>query len=318
MTPIAPLLSKSGPIIKTITVWIYKAAPIIRIFVKKAAAFVVTAVGTAEALRRGRKIFDDYFGSDSAQTSLTKQAMKREGRTSSGKSEITALVLRIEENKKSLQAIIEENNIQHRSIKLQIEVMELIVSSQTFERFANNIKIHASNLEIHFQALMNTQGITRDIGHYRYAIKALMQTVNNMIRVQRLQKDGVKMISGVDVEKVSGAVSLWYLAEAFENCRVLLLTEIASFHEAVDAQSKHIENIRTAAKTVPDASNAIASWLDDTVEPALREAELAVDDLDKELRAFPALSDLHDVKLKKEMEEEQKEMLALDYEDVDV
>ena len=175
--------------------------------------------------------------------------------------------------------------------------MELVVSSSTFERFSNNINLHAANLQIHLQTIQNTAGLQDDVNRQRVAIKALMKTVNHLVNVLGVG-DKVKKIDGLDIDIRPDSISIHGAYKAFENTRSLLLDEIDSFSKAIDGQLVRIEEVRSAARYIPNSSRKVSSWLENSVEPKLIDAKKHADELKGELLMIPRLKG----KLRKELE----------------
>jgi hypothetical protein len=276
-------------ILSKIGTWVANNLPTVTKFVKKAAEVVHKTASIVDALLEGRTILVDDEKHQS--TERTKNHNSRPdviGERQSHSTEITELQLSIDESKKKLLTIEETNDMGHRRIQLQIDVMELVVSSSTFERFTNNINLHAANLQIHLQTIQNTAGLLDDVNRQRVAIKALMGTVNHLVNVMNVG-DKVKKLEGLDIDMRPGSISILGAYEAFENTRGLLLQEIESFSGAIQEQMTRIESVRSAARHIPDASRKISSWLSDSVEPKLLDAKKSSDELKGELLVIPRL-----------------------------
>ena len=192
-------------------------------------------------------------------------------------------ILAAGENKGRFAATEEANELEHRCIQLQIDLMELVVSSSAaFELFSNNINLHAANLQIHLHAIQNTEGMLGDVNRQRVAVKALMGTVNHLVNVLGLGSK-VNKIEGLDIDIRLGSISILGAYEAFEDARNLLLHDIDSFSGAIQKQLARIENIRSAARHIPDISRKISSWLDASVEPKFIDAKKRANELKDEL-----------------------------------
>jgi hypothetical protein len=276
-------------ILSSIGAWVATNLPTVTKFVKKAAEVVHKTASIVEALLEGRTILVDDEKLQSAER--TKNHNSRPdvmGERQSHSTEMAELQLSIDESKKKLITIEETNDMGHRRIQLQIDVMELVVSSSTFERFTNNINLHAANLQIHLQTIQNTAGLLDDVNRQRVAIKALMGTVNHLVNVMNVG-DKVKKLEGLDIDMRPGSISILGAYEAFENTRGLLLQEIESFSDAIQEQMVRIESVRSAARRIPDVSRKISSWLSDSVEPKLLDAKKSSDELKGELLVIPRL-----------------------------
>jgi len=151
--------------------------------VKTADKALSTAQDVVDALLKGRVYIYVNPSESSTEKSNTMERPDIMGSKYAKPDEIEELHSSINENKKKLSTIKNENELEHRRIQLQIDIMELIVSAATFERFANNINLHASNLNIHLQTIQNTAGLLDSVNRQRVAIKALMGTINHLINV---------------------------------------------------------------------------------------------------------------------------------------
>ncbi|MFZ2168933.1 MAG: hypothetical protein WAW61_04765, partial [Methylococcaceae bacterium] len=167
--------------------------------VKKAAVLVHKSASIVDALLEGKTILVEDTPSQQNKTSRERPDIMAEQASYSRLSDISELQESIEESKKKLIASGEANELEHRRIQLQIDVMELVVSSSTFERFSNNINLHAANLQIHLQTIQNMAGLLDNQNHHRVAIKAVMGTLNHLINVSGVG-DKVKKIDGLDID----------------------------------------------------------------------------------------------------------------------
>lgn len=281
--------------------WVETYLPTVTKVVKKTADVVSKAASIVDTLLEGRKLLDEdeKRSGSGRRPSSTVERPDVMGRSSSTAkdSELTELQYRLDESKKKLLIVEEENELDHKRIQLQIDLMELVVSSATFERFANNINLHAANLQIHLQTIQNTSGLLDDVNRQRVAVKALMGTMNHLINVLGVT-DKVKKIEGLDIDIKPGAVSIYRAYDAFEMTRNLLLQEIDSFSDATQAQLNRVEVIRKAARQVPGVSAKISSWLEKSVEPKLMDASKTALTLKGELSVIPRL----EATLRKELE----------------
>jgi hypothetical protein len=80
-----------------------------------------------------------------------------------------------------------------------------------------------------------------------------------------------------------------------------VVNEIDAFTEAVTAQLERVESVRAAARTLPDKSVQVSSWLEKSVEPKLQEAKKQAESLRGDLSVIPRLEsrlrrDLEDMK----------------------
>ena len=290
------LLSKIGS-------WVSTNLPIVTKVVKKAAEVVHKAASVVESLLEGRDILNDDDKNKAPHDRKggnTKRPDVMGGDSSWEQSTyLNDLNKSINENKQKLMAVQDKNEIEHRRIQIQIDIMELVVSASTFERFTNNINLHAANLQIHLQTIQNTAGLLDSVNRQRVAIKALMKTVNHMINVLNVNNK-VEPIAGIDIDIRQGSISIHKAYEAFENTRQLLIDEIESFSFAIQDQLGRVENVRSSARGIPDVGRKVSAWLSDSVEPKLIDAQKFANSLKGELLVVPALEaglrrDLNDV-----------------------
>jgi hypothetical protein len=271
-------------------IWVAANLPTFLKMTKKVAKFVHTAADAAEALLEGREV----VGNDAPPTKKRTKSPSDEERPdfmSTKKSQsdpVADLVARVDESKRHLAVIEHDNEIDHRRIALQIDVMELMISAQTFERFTNNINLHAANLQTHLYTIKNTAGLLDDVNRQRVAIKALMQTVNHMINVLRIDGD-VQKISGIDINIRQGAISIADSYRAFEATKELLVAEIASYTSSIDEQLARVDRVRQSARLVPSMSANVSKWLENSVEPRLLAAREAADELRGEVSMIPGI-----------------------------
>ena len=172
--------------------WVITNLPIAVKVAKKAAELVHNAATAVDALLEGKKIIISEPMSKLQQKvpPITRiDILEQVDRPAQQASELSEIQASLDDNKKRLSTISENNEIEHRRIQLQIDVMELIVSASTFERFTNNINLHAANLQIHMQTIQNTVGLLDAVNRQRVAIKAVMGTINRMINVLGIKDD---------------------------------------------------------------------------------------------------------------------------------
>ncbi len=287
--------------------WVATNIPRVVTVAKKVVSFVHKTAAVVDTLIEGRKLIAENVTSEIKQSNKRTKNEDRPDLLSDKKKtshEIVALNKSIDANKKELRTISHMNEIQHRKISLQIDLMELIVSSQTFERFTNNISLHAANLQIHLQTIQNTIGLLDDVNRQRVGIKTLMRTVNHLVNVLGVG-DKVDKIENIDVDIHPGSISILRTYESFENTRDLLLKEIDAFAAAVDGQLKRVENVRAAARLLPAKSAEVSSWIEKQVEPKLLEAKNQAVSLRGELTVIPRL----EANLRRELEHAKADVL---------
>ncbi len=270
--------------------WVATNLPTFLKMTKGVAKFVHSAAEAAEALLEGRKI----VGSDAPSPKKRTRSATSDDRpnfVSSKKSQtdpVADLVARVDESKKQLATIEQDNEIDHKRIALQIDVMELMISAQTFERFTNNINLHAANLQTHLYTIKNTAGLLDDVNRQRVAVKALMQTVNHMINVLNIEND-VQKISGIDINIRQGAISIADSYRAFEATRDLLVAEIDSYSASIEEQLGRADRVRQSARLVPSMSGNVSKWLEHSVEPKLFAAKEAAEELRGDVTMIPRI-----------------------------
>jgi len=273
-----------------IGIWVTQNLPTFLKVTKGVAKFIHSAAEVGEALLEGRKIVGT-----AAPSSKKKGKANAEGErpdffsTGASRSDPVAdLVVRVDESKKRLAAVEQDNETDHRRISLQIDVMELMISAQTFERFTNNINLHAANLQTHLYTIKNTAGLLDDVNRQRVAVKALMQTVNHMINVLRIEAV-VPKIAGIDINIKQGAISIADSYRAFEATKDLLIAEIDSYTIAIDDQLERADRVRQSASLVHSMSGSVSKWLEKSVEPKLLAAREAAGEMKAEITMIPRI-----------------------------
>lgn len=273
-------------ILAKVGAWIATNLPTIIKVGKKVAAFVHAAASIAEAHLEGRTIVTEPADKKSSRKPSTERPdfSASEG----GKTKFDELVTQLDDNRRQLSTLDQGNVAEHRRIALQIDVMELIVCAQTFERFTNNVNIHAANLQIHLHTIRNTAGLLDAVNRQRTGIKALMGTVNHLINVLKLN-DKVDKIEGIDIDMKQGTISIIDAYKAFEDTRDLLVAELAAYEGAVAQQFERVERVRASALKVDGMSAQVSKWLTGSVEPSLDDARTLARELKSELQMIPRL-----------------------------
>lgn len=278
-------------ILSNIGKWVFENIPTVTNVVKSAAELAHKSASVVDTLLEGQAILAE----DEKQ--LTLPALEKISHEHPGimvkpgqppSPDISELQQSIGKNKERLIAIEKENELERRRIQFQIDVMELLVSSFTFERFSNNINLHAASLQLHLQTIQNTEGLLGDVNRQRVAVKALMGTVNHLVNVLGLGNK-VNKIEGLDIDIRLGSISILGAYEAFENALNLLLHDIDSFSKAIQKQLARIENVRSAARHIPNISQKVGPWLEISAGPKLVDAEKHANELKSELLAISHL-----------------------------
>ncbi len=192
----------------------------------------------------------------------------------------------VQQHRKMLTKVENHNHNEHRRIQLQIDIVELIVSAQTFERFTNNINLHAANLQIHLQSIRNTAGILDGVNRQRVAIKELLRKVNHLMNVVG-EED--QKISRIDVDMREGDISIFAAYTAFEHTRNLLLNGIQSFTHSIEDQLDKAEQILVSSISIPGVGENIDRWLTRDIEGRLQEAKQMAKQLGDDLTKIPRL-----------------------------
>ena len=159
---------------------------------------------------------------------------------------------------------------------LQTKILELLITSETIEKFTDNVGLHASNLDIHFKSLKNTLGILEIVNRQNKGIKAaigklnyLIQTLNN----QRVLKKGqVTPIENIDLERRRGAISILEQYNAFTRTHELLEVESGKLINSIERQLAQVEELKSYAKG-SKSERDVTNWLNKSVVPNLREAK---------------------------------------------
>lgn len=296
-------------IIAVVGRWAVTNLPTVVKGIKKAASLVEKGATYVDTLMEGRAILtEDAKHASSSPPPRTKAARPDiMGDTEESDEPYSQLVAQIDESKKQLKTVESENLSEHKRIQLQIDMMELIVSASTIERFTNNINIHAANLQIHLQTIQNTAGLLDSVNRQRVAIKTIMRTVNHLINTTG-SKGTVDPIAGIDIEMREGSISIYGAYEAFENTKSLLLGEIGCYLTALDDQSDRIESVRAAARQAPKLRAKINDWIESSLEPSLNDAKSLASELQGDLTVLPALETTLKRNLKEAVESDEEKI----------
>jgi len=293
-------------ILAGIGTWALNNLPTVVKVAKKAADLVSKGASIVEALLEGKNLVGNVEPTSpkpKSHSSIDRPNLIS-GDNKSSSNDLSEIIERIDDSRNKLASIKDENEIEHKKIQMQIDIMELLVSAQTFERFTSNINLHAANLQIHIQTIQNCAGMLDDINRQRVAIKALMGSFNHLINILSVG-DKVKKIEGINIDIKPGAISIHGAYEAFENTRSLLLTEIESFNSAIVIQLGRVESVRRSAKQIPGLSSKISIWIEKSVEPKLLDAKANAESLKGELSVIPKL----EASFKKDLEALKEENL---------
>lgn len=281
-----------GGVISKVVFWVQTAAKPVIATVKKVATWAKDVATVTEAYLEGKKILID----DETERKSNIAARKNEKRpdifdAEERTQESGEILVKIEEQRKQLTELGSHNQYDHDRIKLQIAVMELIVASQTFPRFASNIQLHESNLRIHFQTIQNSAGMLDEINRQRVGIKATIKQLNQVIFA--LNKQGItnlELIKNVDLEAKPGAISIAKAYEAFVTTKDLLEQEIKDYHEEIDKQIMQALEVKKKAVKVPNKKNSVQDWVDRQIIPSLEKSKHSSNDLLLSLQAIPLIA----------------------------
>lgn len=187
-----------------------------------------------------------------------------------------SLLIKIEEQNSKILNIDKKSLENQAQIKLQLEVIELIIASQTIGRFAANIQIHEANLRIHHQGIQNSVGMLDSINRQRIGIKALFTQVNKLILSMDyagINRHGATQIKDIDVDPRPGAISIASAYSAFDETVGLLHNEAIEFIKMTERQIERAIHVKAMAHSVPGKKQRIEDWIDRSVLPSLKNAE---------------------------------------------
>jgi hypothetical protein len=169
-----------SPKVTIILAWVAKNAPAILSAIRQVPDFAIAAVGLVQAhmdgrvsVREIRPVGDSKILEDISRPDILVASEHASSR-------LDALQADLNEQRRSLSKANEDNELQHNRMLLEIEIVELIISAQTFQRFANNLNIHASNLKIHFQSLKNQAEMFDVIRRQNEALAQLKAAVDHL------------------------------------------------------------------------------------------------------------------------------------------
>lgn len=279
-------------IISSIASWVSDGMIKVTKIAKRAAEVVYRGADYIEKLMKGKTLLEEI--EEKREPKIYRRDLKRiyvvgsDNPTEQVGDEFSQLFSKIDEGRKKLISVERDNNTEHHRIKLQIDMMELMISAQTVERFTNNIHIHASNLQIHLHTIQNTAGLLDDVNRQRRAVKALMKTVNHLINVTGAASK-VEPIEGVDIDMKKGNISIHGAYIAFENTKDLLLKEVECYKHSLEEQLHRLEDIRVASRKTPKLMKKINNWVTQEIEPSLMHARKEASALEADLVVIPKL-----------------------------
>lgn len=270
-------------LIAAVGAWVVSNLPTFVKVTKRVAAFVHNSAEVVDAFLEGRA-FVNIRIDDPPQKAITQIARPNVDfwGNKQDRDNFSSLSTIIEERKKEFDHHSLQDATEHKKLKLQVDILELIIAAQHLERFSNNIRIHSANLETHYQTIRNMTGILDDVNHQRVAIKTLLRTVNHLINATG-SSNVVEKISGIDVEIKEGSISIHDSYKAFEATRALIIEEIQGYLGYLASQRTAIERVRASAMDIPVVNVKIDQWLNKTVLPAIATAEEGAKSLGSDL-----------------------------------
>ena len=181
--------------------------------------------------------------------------------------------------KKEISDYSNSNEKEFKRINLQISIVELVVFTQTTERFTNNLSIHTSNLIIHFNSIKNQALMFKKT----YDVHS---KINEIIKCQKIEEQ-VPLFNDTDDETF-----LKETYKAFQDTKVLLLHEIDSYIESLDNNKKLLNKIKENAREVPEQFERIKKWIENTVETKFQKGRDEMIALKAHLEALPEEKEL--------------------------
>jgi hypothetical protein len=180
-----------------------------------------------------------------------------------------------------------------KRLLLQIKILELVTTSQTIEKFTDNIGIHAANLNIHFMSLKNTIGLLEFTNRNNKGLRAVIAKVNLIIRLlikERVVKRGLlEEISNIDLERKQGAITILGQYNAFMQTQELIEIESRKLIDSIDRQLEQVEELKVYAGD-SSAKREVTNWLDKSVIPHLTVAKQNTILLTESLSEIPKLA----------------------------
>jgi len=273
--------------IAKVGIWIHDNLPTFTAAAKKVARFVHNSAESLEKWHKGgqdiingKDLNRDPSSKSDVRSSMP-QKIKRPSlsRDRAQSNEIEVLQTSLEERKKAFDRHELADKNEHNRLKVEIDILELIISAQTLGRFISNLRIHQSNLEIHRQTIQNTCGMLDDINVQRLAIQRMLTAMNQVtdrLDMPRLEKFDLKM--------KPGAVSVKNAVTAFEETQLHLREEVKNLIEFTESQKEAADRVRATASKVEPLRKSVNDWLSDSVEPTIKsilgEATTLLEDLE--------------------------------------
>lgn len=285
--------SSLGGVISTVSNWAKEAVKPIANVVKKVGSWMKDVGQITEAHLEGKNIIME----DDTPRRLTPPRRRADSdliwdAEDNLIAERQSLMIKIEEQNSKISTLDRTAKENQNKTKLQLEVIELIIASQTLGRFAANIQLHEANLRIHHQSIQNSVGMLDSINRQRVGIKALFTQVNKIILSidsAGINRYGATQIKDINVDPRPGAISISNAYSAFDETAGLLHNEAEEFIHLTEKQMQRALKVKAMAASVPGKQRRIEDWIDRSILPSLRQAKKSTHNLLLSLDEIPKI-----------------------------
>lgn len=285
--------SSLGGVISTVTDWAKESAEPIAIVVKRVGSWMKDVGQITEAHLEGKSIIME----DEAPTRrLPARRTKNEDFIWDDDNPVIeerkTLLIKFEEQNSKITNINRKNQENHAQTELRLEVIELIIASQTIGRFAANIQLHEANLRIHHQGIQNSVGMLDAINRQRVGVKALFTQVNKIIlslNQTGINRHDATVIKDINVDPRPGAISISNAYAAFDETLGLLHNEAQEFIALTNRQIEKAMHVKVVAANVPGKQQKIENWIERRVIPSLQNARESTNKLLLSLDQIPQI-----------------------------
>lgn len=285
--------SSLGGVISTVSNWAKEAVKPIANVVKKVGSWMKDVGQITEAHLEGKNIIME----DDTPRRLTPPRRRADSdliwdAEDNLIAERQSLMIKIEEQNSKISTLDRTAKENQNQTKLQLEVIELIIASQTIGRFAANIQLHEANLRIHHQSIQNSVGMLDSINRQRVGIKALFTQVNKIILSidsAGINRYGATQIKDINVDPRPGAISISNAYSAFDETAGLLHNEAEEFIHLTEKQMQRALKVKAMAASVPGKQRRIEDWIDRSILPSLRQAKKSTHNLLLSLDEIPKI-----------------------------
>ena len=285
--------SSLGGVISTVSNWAKEAVKPIANVVKKVGSWMKDVGQITEAHLEGKNIIME----DDTPRRLTPPRRRADSdliwdAEDNLIAERQSLMIKIEEQNSKISTLDRTAKENQNQTKLQLEVIELIIASQTIGRFAANIQLHEANLRIHHQSIQNSVGMLDSINRQRVGIKALFTQVNKIILSidsAGINRYGATQIKDINVDPRPGAISISNAYSAFDETAGLLHNEAEEFIHLTEKQMQRALKVKARAASVPGKQRRIEDWIDRSIVPSLRQAKKSTHNLLLSLDEIPKI-----------------------------